>query len=170
MLDLVDATAMLWRLRLRGIDVGDRWEPVAQLWQSAGQPGLYAFNDMHMMMAFVGAGRDSQQLAVLDAQQGALERDDDNALFTRTVGRAATQAIRAWGEGDFARCVQLLRGIRSTAHRFGGSHAQRDVIDQTLIGAAERAGLQDYVAALSFERLGLRPHSARAAPGLALAA
>jgi tetratricopeptide (TPR) repeat protein len=170
MLDLVDASAMLWRLQLAGVDVGPRWAAVADRWQSAGVPGLYAFNDLHMMMAFVGAGRESQQLAVLDAQQAAVERDDDNAHFTRAVGGAATQAIRAWGQGDFAGCVRLLRGIRSTAHRFGGSHAQRDLIDQTLLRAAERAGLQDYAAALAFERTRLRPRGGRAATGVAPAA
>jgi hypothetical protein len=170
MLDLIDASALLWRLQLAGADVGPRWEPVADRWQSAGVPGLYAFNDLHMMMAFVGAGREEQQLAVLDAQQAALARDDDNAHFTSAVGRGAAQAIRAWGQGDFAGCVRQLRAIRSTAHRFGGSHAQRDLIDQTLLGAAERAGQQDYAAALAFERLALRPRREHAAPGLALAA
>jgi tetratricopeptide (TPR) repeat protein len=171
MLDLVDASAMLWRLQLAGVDVGSRWDALADRWQSAGVPGLYAFNDMHMMMAYVGAGREAQQLAVLDAQEAALARDDDNAQFTQAVGRAATQAIRAWGQGDYARCVQLLRGIRSVAHRFGGSHAQRDVIDQTLLRAAEAAGLQDYTAALAFERLGTRPRGSRGGQrGLALAA
>ena len=36
--------------------------------------------------------------------------------------------------------AQLIRPVRSIAHRFGGSHAQRDVIDLTLIEAALRAG------------------------------
>ena len=28
-LEMVDATAMLWRLTLRGVDVGARWQPLA---------------------------------------------------------------------------------------------------------------------------------------------
>ena len=55
-LDMIDASALLWRLQLRGVDVGDRWDALA----AAGQPhrgaSIYAFNDMHAMMAFVGAG------------------------------------------------------------------------------------------------------------------
>src|SRR5512144_528473 len=31
-LDLIDASALLWRLDLRGIDVGNRWGSVADLW------------------------------------------------------------------------------------------------------------------------------------------
>jgi len=48
--------------------------------------------------------------------------------------------------------VRLLRPIRSYAHRFGGSHAQRDVLDLTLIEAARRAGQKALAAALETER------------------
>jgi tetratricopeptide (TPR) repeat protein len=159
MLDLIDASAMLWRLQLRGIDVGDRWQPLAARWQSAGTPGLYAFNDMHMMMALTGAGLRPAQQTVLQAQCDAIGRDDDNASFTREVGYAAARAIQAFGDGDDASCVRLLRSIRNSAHRFGGSHAQRDVLDQTLIEAAQRDGQDHLAAALVTERLSLRPRS-----------
>ena len=65
---------------------------------------------------------------------------DDNAAFTRDVGHPLTLAIKAFGDGNYAETVRLLRPIRAIAHRFGGSHAQRDVIDLTLIEAALRAG------------------------------
>jgi hypothetical protein len=159
MLDLIDASAMLWRLQLRGVDVGERWQPLAQRWQSAGVPGLYAFNDMHMMMAFCGASLREAQQAVLQAQCEAMERDEDNAYFTREVGYAATRAIQAYAGRDFAGCVRLLRSIRSGAHRFGGSHAQRDVLDQTLLEAARCGGQEQLAAALLSERLSLRPRS-----------
>lgn len=158
-LDLVDATAMLWRLQLRGVDVGDRWQAVAGNWAPLAGAGTYAFNDMHAMMAFVGAGLPDAQVAVLDAQRRALGVDDDNAEFTREVGGAATQAMQAFGRGDPALAVRLLRSIRSTANRFGGSHAQRDVIDLTLVEAALRAQDAPLAAALAAERLALRPRS-----------
>ena len=48
--------------------------------------------------------------------------------------------------------MQLLRPIRSYAHRFGGSHAQRDLIDLTLIEAAPRDGQKLFADALKRER------------------
>ena len=45
------------------------------------------------------------------------------------------------------------------AQQFGGSHAQRDVIDWTLTEAAIRSGLREVALALSNERLALKPHS-----------
>ncbi|HEY0833084.1 MAG TPA: tetratricopeptide repeat protein, partial [Azospirillum sp.] len=58
-LELVDAAAMLWRLHLRGVGVGDRWRDVADGWERAAADGAYAFNDAHAMMAFVADGRDA---------------------------------------------------------------------------------------------------------------
>jgi hypothetical protein len=151
-LDLIDASALLWRLQLRGIDVGSRWEPVADRWAPMARAGNYAFNDMHAMMAFALAGRSADAQAVLEAQAAAAEADDDNADFTLEVGHAATRSVKAYAEGDYATAVQLLRPIRNKAHRFGGSHAQRDLLDQTLIDAARRDGQATLAQALLAER------------------
>jgi hypothetical protein len=67
--------------------------------------------------------------------------------------------MRAFGRGDPALAVRLLRSIRSTANRFGGSHAQRDVLDLTLVEAALRAQDAPLARALAAERLALRPRS-----------
>ena len=56
-LNLVDAAAMLWRLSLVGIDVGDRWLPVAERWDQHVDGLSYSFNDWHAVMANLGAGR-----------------------------------------------------------------------------------------------------------------
>ena len=68
-----------------------------------------------------------------------------------------------------ATVVRLLRPIRSTAHRFGGSHAQRDLIDLTLIAAALRGDDRPLAVALTTERLALRPRSPSAQRLAALA-
>jgi hypothetical protein len=75
-----------------------------------------------------------------------MESAGDNATFT------ATGAIKAFAEGDYAETVRLLRPVRSYAHRFGGSHAQRDLINLTLVEAAARAGEHRLAAALLTER------------------
>jgi hypothetical protein len=158
-LELIDASAMLWRLHLRGIDVGHRWERVADAWIAIGPGGHYAFNDAHAAMAFVGADRPLMLEAVLEAQRMAMEGKTDNAAFTREVGHPVTMAIKAFGHGDHAQSVRLLRSVRNIAHRFGGSHAQRDIIDLTLIEAAFRADQSGLAAALASERAALRPTS-----------
>lgn len=158
-LNMLDASAILWRLDLGGIDVGDRWTALAANWAPKATAATYAFNDMHAMMAFVGAGRDDLASTLIAAQADAVAAGDDNADFTREVGLPLARAIHAFGKGDFAGCVGLIRPVRAIAHRFGGSHAQRDVIDLTLIEAAFRAGDAPLARALSAERAMARPDS-----------
>lgn len=157
--ELIDASALLWRLALRGIDVGERWDALADDWAPFASAGNYAFNDLHAMMAFVGAGRTQAAEAVLEAQIAAMTSAGDNATFTREVGHPATRAIRAFGDGNYGEAVRLLRPIRGIAHRFGGSHAQRDLLDLTLTEAAFRAGEAALAAALAAERAAIKPTS-----------
>jgi hypothetical protein len=161
-LDLVDASALLWRLHLRGVDVGDRWAAVADGWEPVAAEGSsYAFNDAHAVMAFVGAGRPDRVRAVLDAQERAMAagRGDNAAAFLREVGAPVARALAAFGEGDHRAAVRLLRPVREAAHRFGGSHAQRDLIDLTLIEAALRVGELALARALAAERAEAKPAS-----------
>jgi hypothetical protein len=151
-LDMIDASALMWRLQLRGHDLGGRWQPLAERWRAVADSGQYAFNDLHAMMAFVCSGHPDGAAVLTQAQARALRSDADNAAFTREVGQAATQAIQAFGAGRYADVIELLRPVRSQAHRFGGSHAQRDLLDQTLIEAARRSGQTTLWQALRNER------------------
>ncbi|WP_434034429.1 tetratricopeptide repeat protein [Cupriavidus sp. a3] len=158
-LDLVDASALLWRLRLRGVDVGTRWQPVADDWLGRGAAGYYAFNDVHAVMASLGAHRP----AAVDQLRAALERaalgNGTNAMMARDVGLPVADALIAFEQGDYTGAIDLLLPVRLIAHRFGGSHAQRDVIGLTLLESALRAGRRNLAIALTAERAALRPVS-----------
>jgi tetratricopeptide (TPR) repeat protein len=158
-LNLVDASALLWRLHLAGADVGERWQAVAENWAPKASAGHYAFNDAHAMMAFVGAGREEAAAELLSAQEAAMAGPGDNAAFTRDVGRPVTLAVKAFGEGRYRDAARLIEPLRDVAHSFGGSHAQRDVITLTLIEAALRADERELAARLSAERQAARPES-----------
>ena len=158
-LNMLDASAILWRLQLGGVDIGGRWAELAANWLPKARDGNFAFNDMHAMMAFAGAGLNGAARDLLAAQEEAMQGSGDNAAFTREVGRPATLAIKAFGEGRYADAVELLRPLPATAHRFGGSHAQRDVINLTLIEAAIRAGDGALARDLAQRRLSARPAS-----------
>ncbi|MBP6638573.1 MAG: tetratricopeptide repeat protein [Sulfuritalea sp.] len=158
-LDMIDASALLWRLNLRGIDVGQRWATVADGWEPIATAGNYAFNDVHAVMAFVGAQRPDAIAAVLETQQVVMQGSDDNEAFTREVGHPLALAIKAFGQARYDETVRLIRQVREIAHRFGGSHAQRDLLDLTLIEAALRAGQRPLATALCAERLTTRGQS-----------
>jgi hypothetical protein len=69
------------------------------------------------------------------------------------------EVFAAFWRGDYQAAADHLYGIRYIANSFGGSHAQRDIIDWTLTEAAIRGGLTDLAEALAHERLALKPHS-----------
>ena len=91
-LNLVDASAILWRLHLGGVDVGDRWQKLADDWAPKASAGNYAFNDIHAMMAFVGAGR-ADLAARCSTRSAQLSRARDNAAFTRDIGHPVSRGI-----------------------------------------------------------------------------
>jgi hypothetical protein len=123
---MLDATAMLWRLQLRDIDVGSRWKELADKWEARAGDLYYAFNDMHAMMSFIGDGRAAAVRKLLKGMEQRAKYGGTNAMMTRDVGLPVCQAIAAYADGDYSKTVDLLLPVRPIANRFGGSHAQRD--------------------------------------------
>jgi len=161
LLGLVDATAFLWRLHLQGVDTGQRWTPVADQWQAHAdaENGFYAFNDWHAMMAYVGAGRKPAARQLRAAMEQVARGPGEHAGITARVGLPIANAVWAFGQEDFATAIAHLWPVRTTANQFGGSHAQRDALNQTLIVAAIRAGEHGLAANLLNERLAHKPES-----------
>ena len=158
-LDLVDASALLWRVSLSGYDVGDRWFEVADAWDAHADGELYAFNDLHAVMAYLGAGRQDALARVAAAQNASASRSSDNARWIRNVAQPLIAGFTAFARGQYRAAIETLHPVRFVANQFGGSHAQRDVIDWTVTEAAIRAGMSAEALALAHERVALKPHS-----------
>ncbi len=157
-LDIVDASALLWRLHLSGHDVGDRWKELAAAWDAHADGRSYPFNDWHAVMAYLGAGRDADVERILDACRRAAG-NAEVAQWGRQTALPLVEGFAAFWRDDHATAANRLHGARHIANRFGGSHAQRDIIDWTLMEATLRAGLTAMAEAIANERLALKPHS-----------
>ena len=57
-------------------------------------------------------------------------------MMSREVGLPFARAVAAFGRGEYATVVDELLPMRGHANRFGGSHAQRDIVHLTLVEAA----------------------------------
>jgi hypothetical protein len=125
-------------LELRGTDAGTRWQALATHWEPHAEDAFCAFNDLHAMLAFVGARRDDCAQRLLRAQFDRLAGGGSNRGMIREVGLPACRALAAFGAGDYARASALLRSLPEVSHRLGGSHAQRGLIGLTLNAALER--------------------------------
>jgi hypothetical protein len=137
--DLIDASALLWRLHLRGIELAGRWRVLAEHWAPHAEDAYCAFNDLHAMMTFAGAQRWDLAHALLAAQSRRILQRGSNSEMTRLVGLPACRALQAFGRGDYAAAETLLSRLPPIAHRVGGSHAQRDVLELTHAAARQLA-------------------------------
>ncbi len=158
-LEMLDASALLWRLHLEGFDTGDRFDRLARIWSEKAEDAIYAFNDVHAVMAFLGAGRDADVQRTLAAMRRAAAGSGDNAAMTRDVGLPLAEAFTAFSAGRYGETVDKIGRVRGVAQRFGGSHAQRDVLSLTALHAALRGGMRSTAEAFAAERLAHKPQS-----------
>ncbi|MET0166243.1 MAG: tetratricopeptide repeat protein [Vicinamibacterales bacterium] len=156
---LVDASALLWRLHLRGVDVGCRWGKLAQCWESKKLSVSRSFNAIHAMMAFVAGGRESTVQRLLTNLRLCASKSGANARLLVELGVVVCEALAAFGKGNYHVAVERLTRVRHIAHGFGGSHAQRDLIHLMLVESALRSRQPRLARALASERTALKPTS-----------
>ncbi len=160
-IEMLDASALLWRLRLDDADTGGRFGPLADAWapKGSGAP-WYVFNDLHAVMAAAGADRLDDAGAIVDRLGAWLPgATGSNAAMTAEIGLPACRAVIAFVEDRHEDVVAELLPIRRVLHRFGGSHAQRDALQRTLLESALRGGHHRLARALTAERIGVREAS-----------
>ncbi len=141
-LQRVDAASLLWRIALIGVDVGDRWRQLLAGWRlDRADAGHSLFNDAHATLALIGAGELARARAwVALSLAGAEQQDGWNRDVSRDLGAPLQQGLLAFGAGEFAMATAAIAPLRAGIERLGGSRAQRDVVDQTLLAAATRSG------------------------------
>jgi hypothetical protein len=150
-----DCAALLWRLLAYGHPVP------AQLWADA---EAYAtthfpkvslpFVEMHMALLAAATGK----AAALDERLHAIEqRLADGKLAAGPMVPAVCRALNAFAHENYAGCVRHLEGVLADVVRLGGSHAQREIIEDTFIVALIRSGELKRARALLDKRLHRRP-------------
>jgi tetratricopeptide (TPR) repeat protein len=156
---LADASAFLWRLQLRNIDVDGRWQVLADRWEMRALAGARPFYIVHAMMAFAAAGRSVASARVFEALAPADTTDVLMSLPEEALAPPFCQALLAFAHSDYAACVEWLTRVRHIAHRCGGSLAQCDLIHLTFTKAALRARKAHLAHALVAERAAKKPWS-----------
>jgi len=156
-LDLCNDASLLMRLELHGVDVGERWQALAEKCESRKGEHILAFVDAHYALALAAAGSPAADEVVSSMAAYAGASGEDNAAVSAEVGVALADAMVAYKKGDFGRVVDMLHPVRYEVRTVGGSHAQRDLFAMMLIDAALKAGRLDTARALAAERLGRQP-------------
>ena len=161
-MELLDASGYLWRLLLDGRVETERWLALSEAWAPVITVPYYAFNDMFAVMSLVGAGDLSAAQSLVDRRRSWLDEAllaVTNVRMTADIGIPVCQSIVDFGRGDYTSVVDALLPIRGRIAEFGGSHAQRDAVQRTLLISAHRAGRRDLARALASERISVKPDS-----------
>jgi len=127
-IDVQNAASMLFRLELIGIDVGNRWDEVADKAQARIGDCLSAFTLPHWMMALAATGRDDAARKMLDAMRAFGAGEGAVARIVGQVALPVCAAVLAHRKGEHKRAVELMRPVLGEMYRLGGSHAQQDVL------------------------------------------
>jgi len=161
-MEMLDAAGYLWRLLLDGQVESERWSALADSWVPVMQTPYYAFNDVFATMAYIGSGRVAAAQEIVDSRRRWVSESAasvTNARMTRDIGIPVCQAVVDFGRGDYEAVLLGLMPVRRRVGEFGGSHAQRDAVQRTLVEAALRSGRLGLARGLLSERLNLRPRS-----------
>lgn len=143
-IDVQNAASMLFRLELLGIDVGNRWNEVADKAEARIGDCLSAFTLPHWMMALAAAGRGESARRMLEA----MRTSSGEGTVGRIVARVALpicEAVLAHRKNEYKRAVDLIRPVLDDMHQLGGSHAQQDVLMQLFLDSAVKADCADDV-------------------------
>ncbi|WP_299964351.1 tetratricopeptide repeat protein [uncultured Roseobacter sp.] len=154
--DISNATSLLTRLELEGIDVGRRWEELADLSERRTEDGCVVFADLHYMLALTGADRpDAKAQMVARFARDAAKQGEMPQRYA-DPGVAALSGLNAFAEGRYDAAFADLAAARPAMQTIGGSHAQRDVFERLTIDAGLRAGEYSRTEAILLDRLARR--------------
>jgi len=158
MATLPDSASFLWRLQLYSGSPSSHpaappWEDVRALARPmAEKPGL-AFVVAHAALALAASDDQDGLTMMIDQLRSAAEQGD---LFSRDMVVPLVQGIVAFAQGAYSQSAQLLEPVGPQLVRIGGSHAQREVFEDTLLEAYLRAEQFDKAEAMLAERLARR--------------
>ena len=141
-----DAPAFLWRAELAGHPRSAAlWREVRDYALKSFPKAGIAFVDVHRALACVAADDKDGIVGIVGElqQRAAAGRSPAGDVVPRlAVGLAA------YGRGDWPAAISILEPALAETVRIGGSRAQRDLVENTLLAAYLKAGRVDRARAL----------------------
>ena len=150
----MDGSALLWRLLLYGVHDGPLpWRAIADIAARVSRPG-FVFGEIHAALAYAASGDDAGLSAVID---GLRTLDAKGHPIAGCVALPLVQGIAAFVAGDHAAALAHIAPVDAEIHRMGGSHAQWELFEETMVVCQLRLGRYEDAARLIRRRLGVRP-------------
>jgi tetratricopeptide (TPR) repeat protein len=138
---LSDSAAFLWRSELAGHPRDPvRWAKLKDYArEKLPRPGM-SLADWHVGLTYAATGDD----AALEAWIGAIEELASAGRYpSGSLIPTVARAFAAYQRRDYAAAIELIEPILSDRERIGGSRAQGDLVEATLLQAYRAAGRDD---------------------------
>ena len=139
-IDVQNAVSMLFRLQRLGVDVGNRWEELADKAEARIGDCVSAFTLPHWLMALTATGRTAAAERMVEAMRAFAKGRGTVPPIVRDYVLPIAEAQLAHAAGRHKEAVALMRPAIGGMYRFGGSHTQQDVLEQLFVDAALKAG------------------------------
>ncbi|MBC7704273.1 MAG: tetratricopeptide repeat protein [Rhodoferax sp.] len=179
--DQIGAVSLLARLELAGVDIGDRWQELADYLTTRTHDQVLPFLDLQYLYGLARAGRPEADLLMANIQafctSACFDTPDATGSarqknFTITADGAAAdvwqhvcvpagRGLLAHARGDYAAAVEMLGSALPRLMEIGGSHAQRDLFEQIHLDALIRSGRWSAAQQAVQQRLRGQPESIR---------
>jgi len=152
---LVDSASLLWRGELAGAPRRpEAWNAVAEHARSSFPAIGISFADVHCAVALAAAGDALGLARWVDLLREGLAQ---GRVPAGEVVPTVALAMHAFAEGRYDDVIHGLAPVVDQFVRVGGSWAQRDLFEHTLLAAYLRAGRAAEARALLARRVGRRP-------------
>ena len=158
--DQVNAISLLSRLELCGVDVGRRWQDVADYLLLRVDDHVQPFLDLHYLYALARAGRVQAHALMRSLCAFAEDRAQASPVWAEVCVPAA-RGLLAHVNGDFAAAGTALATALPRLAEIGGSHAQRDWFEQLYLDALVRSHQWSAAQQIVQQRLRGQPQSTR---------
>jgi hypothetical protein len=139
-IDVQNAASMLFRLQRLGVDVGKRWEELADKAEARTGDCQSAFTLPHWLMALTATGRTAAAQRMTEAMRKFSNGRGTTASIVRKYVLPIAEAQLAHAAGRHAQALDLMRPAIDGMYQLGGSHTQQDVLEQLFLDAALKAG------------------------------
>jgi tetratricopeptide (TPR) repeat protein len=128
----IGAVSMLWRLEMRGVDVGERWGPVVREARKRAGEHLFPFHDLHYLYALARAGEDGEAGRFIASMKNKAATDNACSPVWGEVCIPTAEGLAAFVGGRYDDANDKISPVLSDLHKIGGSHAQRQIFVETL--------------------------------------
>ncbi len=158
-LDICNASSLLWRLEMFGVDIGTRWQELAEVARTHMADTDLIFVSLHYLMALIAAGDRAAADEMIGNIRAWSSLDETQARICARVGVALAEGLRDARTGAYASAVTRIGRVRYQLDQIGGSKAQRDVFHMILLDAAAAGDNALKARALFAERVGQKAQS-----------